>query len=74
MPEWVEEGRLEERQKDKERMRGMHANMESFKNRKESLENNAAFEISNVEVDQKTSIANFLSTVVYEAELLGLSY
>ncbi len=65
---------MDDRVMDKERMKELHTDLENYKARKESIENMTVQESSINEVDQKQSIVNFLSTVVYEAEMLGLSY
>ena len=73
-PDFAEELKPEERARDKERMKKMHSDLDAFKNRKESFENVAVQESQASEIDNKLSIVNFLSTVAYEAELLGISY
>ena len=48
-------------------MKAFHSSLDSYKNRKETLENIMVQQPGTDEVDQKQSIVNFLSTVVYEA-------
>lgn len=74
VPDYLEELKIDDRVKDKEKMKSLHSGLESYKNRRESLENMTVQEVNTNEVDQKQSIVNFLATVVYEAEMLGLSY
>jgi hypothetical protein len=74
VPDYLEELRPDDRVKDKERLKSLQLGLESYKARKESFENMTVQDLNPNEVDQKQSMFNFLSTVVYEAELLGLSY
>lgn len=74
LPDFLQELKMDDRAMDKERMKELHTDLENYKARKESIENMTVQESSINEVDQKQSIVNFLSTVVYEAEMLGLSY
>ena len=55
-------------------MKGLHSSLEAYKTKKENFETMAVQELTTSEIDQKQSIVNFLSTVVSEAEQLGLSY
>ncbi len=55
-------------------MKILHSGLESFKTRKESMDNIVVQEAVPTEYDQKMTIVNFLATVVAEAEALGISY
>jgi hypothetical protein len=74
VPDFLEELKAEDRAKDKERLKNFHASLDNFKVRKETLETIMVQEPGTNEVDTKQSIVNFLSTVVYEAEQLGINY
>jgi molybdopterin/thiamine biosynthesis adenylyltransferase len=73
-PDFFEEVKLEDRAKEKEKMKSMHSEIEEYRSRKESLDNIVVQEANGSDIDQKQTIANFLATAVYEAELLGISY
>lgn len=60
--------------KDKERIKNFQAEIDNFRSRKETLENVTVQDNMVDDVDQKQTIVNFLSTVVSEAEQLGISY
>lgn len=64
LPEFAEL-KLEERQQDKERLRGFHDELDRFKSRKESLESIKIDDSGLPAVDQKQSVVNFLASIVY---------
>ena len=74
MPDYLEELKLEDRAKDKERIKGFHTSLDNYKMKKESFENIMVQEPGSNEVDQKQSVVNFLASVVFEAEQLGINY
>ena len=59
---------------EKERLKGLQEDLEKYRNRKESLENIKIEDSSVPSVDQKQSVVNFLASIVYEAEQLGINY
>jgi hypothetical protein len=72
--DFLEEVRPEDRAKDKERIKRFHNELDEYRARKESLDNFVVPDGATSDVDQKQTVANFLATVVYEAEALGISY
>jgi hypothetical protein len=66
--------KLDERVADRERIRSFHDELDKYKSRKESLENIKVEDSGLPAVDQKQSVVNFLATIVYEAEQLGISH
>ena len=66
--------KLDERPTERERLRGFHDELDRFKSRKESLESIKVDDSGLPAVDQKQSVVNFLASIVYEAEQLGISH
>jgi hypothetical protein len=55
-------------------MRDFHDELDRYKSRKESLESFKVEDSGMPAVDQKQTVVNFLASIVYEAEILGISH
>lgn len=73
LPDFTEV-KLDERPAEKERLRNFHEELDRYKSRRESIEIINVVDTGMPAIDQKQSVVNFLATIVYEAELLGINY